>query len=95
MNMDLSSVLAALTSHGVPSVTGTTIQVASPQGCTPGVAGAEPSGPFIHPGQHFHGSMVVCGRFAVAFIELRQGYKPKTNSALMRTTGRNMRYSEK
>ena len=52
MSMDLSSVLAALTSHGVPSVTRTTIQVASPQGCTPGLAGPEPSGPFIHPGEH-------------------------------------------
>ena len=50
MSMDLSSVLAALSSHGLPSVTRTNIQVASPQGCTPGLAGPEPSGTFIHPG---------------------------------------------
>ena len=56
MSMDLSSILAALTSHGVPLVTGTAIQVASPQRCTPGLAGPEPSGPFIHPGHHLHGS---------------------------------------
>ena len=56
MSMDVSSVLAALSSHGVPWVTGTNIQVASPRGCTPGLAGSEPSGTFIHPGQHLHGS---------------------------------------
>ena len=44
-SMDLSSVLAALISHGFPSVTGNTIQVASPQGCTPGLAGHEPPAP--------------------------------------------------
>ena len=54
MSMDLSSVLAALSSHGVRSVTGTNIQVASPQGCTPRLAGPEPSGTIIHPGQHLH-----------------------------------------
>ena len=56
MSMDLSSVRVALFSHGVPSVTGTNIQVASPQGCTPGLAGPEPSGTFIHPRQHLQGS---------------------------------------
>ena len=56
MSMDLSSVLTTPSSHGVPSVTGTCIQVASPQGCTPGLAGPEPSGTFIHPGQHLHGT---------------------------------------
>ena len=43
--MDLSSVLDALSCHGVPSVTRTNTQVASPQGCTPGLAGPEPSAP--------------------------------------------------
>ena len=56
MSMDLPSVLAALSSHRVPSVTGTSIQVASPHACTPGLAGPEPSGPLIHPEQHLHGS---------------------------------------
>ena len=51
-----SSVLDALSSHGVLSLTGTNIQVASRQGCTLGLAGTEPSGIFIHPGQHLHGS---------------------------------------
>ena len=51
MSMDVSSDLTALSSHRVPSVTGINIQVASPQGCTPGLAGPEPSGTFIHPGQ--------------------------------------------
>ena len=54
VSMDLSSVLAAVSFHGVPSVTETNIQVASPQGCTPDLAGPEPSGTFIHPGQHLH-----------------------------------------
>ena len=48
MSMDLSSVLDALTSSRVSSVTGTTIQMASPQGCTPGLAGPEPSGTSNH-----------------------------------------------
>ena len=56
MSMDVSSDLAALSSHGVPWVTGTNIQVASPRGCTPGLAGPEPCGTFIHSGQHLHGS---------------------------------------
>ena len=38
MSMDLSSVLAALTLNGVPSVAARTIQMASPQGCTSGPA---------------------------------------------------------
>ena len=54
MSMDLCSVLTALFSHGVPFVTGSNIQVASPQGCTPGPAGPERSVTFIHPGQHVH-----------------------------------------
>ena len=54
MSMDLSSVLAALSSPMVPSVTGTINQVASPHGCLPGLAGPEPSGPLINPGQHLH-----------------------------------------
>ena len=54
MSMDVSSVLAALSSHEVLSVTGTKFQVAFPQGCTPGVAGHEPCGSFIHPGQHLY-----------------------------------------
>ena len=52
MSMDLPIVLAALSSPVVPSVTGTSIQVASPQGCTPGLAGPEPSGTLIYAGQH-------------------------------------------
>ena len=56
MSMDLSSVLAALSSHGVLLVTGTNIQVASLQACTPGLGGPEPSGTFIQPGHHLHGS---------------------------------------
>ena len=52
MSMDLSSVFAALFSHGDPLVTGTNIQVASPQGCTPGLARPEPSGTFFLPEQH-------------------------------------------
>ena len=56
MSTDLSSVLAALSSHGVPSVTRTNIQVASPQGRTLDLAGPEPSGTFIHRGKHLHGS---------------------------------------
>ena len=36
MSMDVSSVLAALSSHGVPWVTGANVQVASPRGCTLG-----------------------------------------------------------
>ena len=51
MTIGLSSVLAALSSHGVLLVTGTNIQVA-PQGCTPGQAGPERSGTFSHPKQH-------------------------------------------
>ena len=54
MSMDLSSVLAALSSHGVPSVNGTNMQVASPQGYDPVLAGIEPSHIFIHPGQQLH-----------------------------------------
>ena len=50
--MDLSSFHAALSSRGVPSVTGTSIQAASLQGCIPGLANPEPSGTIIHPGQH-------------------------------------------
>ena len=56
MSMDLPSVLAALSSPMVPSVTRTSTQVASPHGCIPGLAGPEPSGPLIYPGQHLHGS---------------------------------------
>ena len=56
MSMDMPSVLAALSSPMVSSVTGTGIQVASPQGCTPGLAGPEPSGPLNYPGPHLHGS---------------------------------------
>ena len=41
MGVNLSSVLAPLSSHGVPSVTGTNIKVASRQGCTSGLAGPE------------------------------------------------------
>ena len=56
MSMDLSSVPAALSSHGVSWFTGINIQVASLQGCTTGLAGPETSGTFIHPAQHLHGS---------------------------------------
>ena len=42
ISMDLSSVLAALSSNGVSAVTGTNIHVASRQGCTLGIAGPEP-----------------------------------------------------
>ena len=55
MSMDLPSVLAALSSPMVPSVTGTSIQVVFPQSCIPGLAGPEPSGPLIYPGHHLHG----------------------------------------
>ena len=55
LSMELSSVLAALSSYGVLWVTGTNIQFASPQCSIPGVANPEPSGTFIHPGQHLHG----------------------------------------
>ena len=68
MSMDLSGVLAALSSHGVASATGTNIQVASPQGCTPGLAGPEPSGTFIHPGQHLH-------MYRITFREMLQSLK--------------------
>ena len=44
MSMDLSSVLAPLSSHRVPSATGTNIKVAYPQGCSPGLASPEPLG---------------------------------------------------
>ena len=56
MSMELSSVLAAPCSHGVPWVTRTNMVVVAPQGCTLGPAGPEPSGTFIHPRQHLHGS---------------------------------------
>ena len=56
MSMDLSNLLAVLSSHGVPSVTGTKIEVASPQGCSLGLASPDPSGNFIEPGQHLHSS---------------------------------------
>ena len=56
MGMDLSSVLAAVTSSGVLSFTGKTIQVASPQGCTRRPAGPEPSGSFIQLQEYLHGS---------------------------------------
>ena len=46
--LDLSSGLPGLTSAQVTLVSRTTIHVASPQGCTPGLAGLEPSGVFIH-----------------------------------------------
>ena len=52
MSIDLSSVLAALASPMVPSVTGTNNQVASPHGCLPGLATPEPSSALINPGQH-------------------------------------------
>ena len=55
MTMDLPNDLAALPSPMVPSVTGTSIQVASPQGCTRGLAGPEPSDPLIYLGQHDSG----------------------------------------
>ena len=48
ISRNLSSVLADLSSHGVPFVTGTNIQIASPTGCIPGLAGPEPSGTFTH-----------------------------------------------
>ena len=54
MSMDLSSVLAALTSPMVPSVTGTNNQVASPHGCLRGLASPEASGPLFNLGQHLH-----------------------------------------
>ena len=60
MSIDMSSVLAALSSDGVPSVTGTKIRVASPQVCTRGLAGSEPSGTFVHLGQHLHQMGPVC-----------------------------------
>ena len=56
MSMDLSSVFAAPSSPVVPLVTGTSIQVASPQGCIPSLAGPEPSGPLSYSGQQLNGS---------------------------------------
>ena len=63
MSIELSSVLTALTSPMVPSVTGTNNQVASPHGCFPGLTGPEPSGPLINPGQHLQ---ALCGQDDVA-----------------------------
>ena len=54
MSMDLSSVLAALTFHADPSISGITIHVASPQGGTPGLARLEHSRHFNHLGGHLH-----------------------------------------
>ena len=62
MSMDLPSVLAALSSQGVPSVTGTNIQVASLEGCYPSLAHPEPSSTFIHPGQHLHTQCIITCR---------------------------------
>ena len=53
LSMDSCSVIAALSSHGVTSVTGTNIQAASPQGCTPGLAGPEPLAPSITRGSTY------------------------------------------
>ena len=57
--MDLASVVAALASVGV-RVSGSTpnnnIQGDSSRACPTGLAGPEPSGTNIDPGQHFHGS---------------------------------------
>ena len=52
---NLSSVPAALSSPMVPSITGTINQVAFPQGCTPGLAGPEPSDLLNNPGQNLRG----------------------------------------
>ena len=55
--MDLASVVAALASVGV-RVSGSTpnnnIQGDSSRACPTGLAGPEPSGTNIDPGQHFH-----------------------------------------
>ena len=57
--MDLASVVAALASVGV-RVSGSTpnsnVQGDSSRACPTGLAGPEPSGTNIDPGQHFHGS---------------------------------------
>ena len=57
--MDLASVVAALASVGV-RVSGSNpnnnIQGDSSRACPTGLAGPEPSGTHIDPGQHFHGS---------------------------------------
>ena len=60
MSMDLSSVLAALSSPMVPSVSGIINQVVSPHSCLAGLAGPEPSGPLINPGPHLQ-PRVRCG----------------------------------
>ena len=56
MSMDLSSVLAALSSPMDPSVTGTINQIASLHSCLAGLAGPGPSSPLINPVQQLHGS---------------------------------------
>ena len=63
MSMDLPSVLAALSSPMVPSVTGTSIQVAFPHGCTPGLAGPEPSGPPMYQGQRLRPNPTLTGSY--------------------------------
>ena len=58
--MDLASVVAALASVGV-RVSGSNpnnnIQEDSSRACPTGLAGPEPSGTHIDPGQHFHGPL--------------------------------------
>ena len=77
ISMDLSSVLTALSFHGVPSLTRTNIQVASPQGCTPGLADPEPSSTFIHPGRTYRtimlsrnmqGKQIMCQGMKICFV---------------------------
>ena len=61
--MDLASVVAALASVGV-RVSGSNpnnnIQGDSSRACPTGLAGPEPSGTHIDPGQHFHGPKQLC-----------------------------------
>ena len=54
--MDLASVVAALASVGVPvsgSTPNSSVQGDSSRACPTGLAGPEPSGTNIDPGQHF------------------------------------------
>ena len=69
--MDLASVVAALASVGV-RVSGSNpnnnIQGDSSRACPTGLAGPEPSGTHIDPGQHFH---IVAHGYMTANVEMK------------------------
>ena len=68
--MDLASVVAALASVGV-RVSGSNpnnnIQGDSSRACPTGLAGPEPSGTHIDPGQHFHSRGAAVGQWRSAW----------------------------